>query len=107
MDALPLIQFYIGPLLSGAPFHSHGPAVNVLLHGKKLWTMLPPSLDVYSIRHPLEYELRTLNETRLTGTLKQACQFVQNQGEIVFVPRHWTHQVSLTVGGLVKLDQSV
>lgn len=35
-------QFYLGPALSGAPFHNHGPAFNVLVHGKKEWTLMPP-----------------------------------------------------------------
>lgn len=36
------IQTYLGPPLSGAPFHSHAPAFNVLVHGRKLWMLLPP-----------------------------------------------------------------
>ena len=38
-------QFYLGPALSGAPFHNHGPAFNVLVHGKKEWTLMPPGED--------------------------------------------------------------
>jgi hypothetical protein len=37
----------MGPPLSGAPFHYHGPAFNALLHGRKLWQLLPPG-DVLS-----------------------------------------------------------
>jgi hypothetical protein len=35
-------QFYLGPPLSGAPFHHHGPAFNMIMHGRKEWTLLPP-----------------------------------------------------------------
>ena len=38
-------QFYLGPVLSGAPFHHHGPAFNLLMHGRKQWTLLPPGRD--------------------------------------------------------------
>jgi hypothetical protein len=37
-------QFYLGPALSGAPFHHHGPAFNLIIHGRKEWTLLPPGL---------------------------------------------------------------
>jgi len=37
-------QFYLGPALSGAPFHHHGPAFNLLMHGRKEWTLLPPGM---------------------------------------------------------------
>lgn len=35
-------QFFYGPPLSGAPFHSHGPAFNFLLTGSKQWYLFPP-----------------------------------------------------------------
>ena len=41
-------QFYLGPALSGAPFHHHGPAFNLLVHGRKEWTLLPPGLCLLS-----------------------------------------------------------
>ena len=52
-----LIQIYFGPILSGAPFHSHGPAINQLIYGQKQWILLPPSKDVYSTIHPLQFTL--------------------------------------------------
>ena len=51
-----IIQIYAGSILSGAPFHSHGAAMNVLLYGQKLWTLLPPSRDIYSSIHPVMWE---------------------------------------------------
>jgi hypothetical protein len=67
-------QFYYGGKYSGAPFHAHGPAFNVLIFGKKHWLILPPGMiafliytsyipineiilghDVYSIIPPLEW----------------------------------------------------
>ncbi len=38
------VQMYVGPALSGAPFHSHGPAFNVLVRGSKQWWLLPPGI---------------------------------------------------------------
>ena len=35
-------QLYLGPALAGAPFHHHGPAFNLLVRGRKRWTLLPP-----------------------------------------------------------------
>ena len=70
-------QLSIGPALSGAPFHHHGPAFNLLIFGRKQWTLLPPGSyyfsvntfliigsamltgrDVYSNLHPLEWALQ-------------------------------------------------
>ena len=40
-------QFYLGPALSGAPLHHHGPAFNVLVRGRKEWILLPPGMYTY------------------------------------------------------------
>lgn len=36
------LQVFVGPPLSGAPFHHHAPAFNFLFLGIKHWTILPP-----------------------------------------------------------------
>ena len=43
-------QFYLGPAGSGASVHFHTPALNVLVHGRKRWYMLPPKHALYSKR---------------------------------------------------------
>ncbi len=104
-------QLYLGPVLSGAPLHSHGPAINVLVQGVKLWTLLPPGRDLYTNIHPWEWiatDMSDSNEnpnnagnnspsggeraTRSVGT-GGGCSVVQKAGQALYVPRHWTHQV--------------
>jgi hypothetical protein len=91
------IQVYLGPILSGAPFHSHGSALNALLYGRKRWTLLPPSKDVYTQLHPIAFDLKAyegkLNDSMLEDNLKNGCHIEQREREIFFVPRHWSHQV--------------
>ena len=48
-------QFFYGPTFSGAPWHSHGPAFNILLRGQKRWNMFPPGRDIYTRIHPVEW----------------------------------------------------
>ena len=95
-------QFFMGPPYSGAPFHHHGPAFNVVVSGRKRWTLLPPSRDLYSNVHPLAWmRLGGVDSalypyrTAIAATGGRPCDFVQETGEVLFVPRHWTHQVLL------------
>lgn len=76
------MQLFLGPPLSGAPPHSHGPAFNVLVFGRKQWHLSPPAEDSYSRESPLRGSLRPAG-----------CSLMQRAGEVLFVPRHWTHQV--------------
>lgn len=90
-------QFFLGPPYSGAPFHHHGPAFNVVVSGRKRWTLLPPSRDLYSNVHPLAWiQLGGVDSALYpyrTAIGGRPCDFVQEAGEVLFVPRHWTHQV--------------
>jgi len=90
-------QFFLGPPYSGAPFHHHGPAFNVVVSGRKRWTLLPPSRDLYSNVHPLAWIHLGGVDSALypyrTAIGGRPCDFVQEAGEVLFVPRHWTHQV--------------
>lgn len=45
------IQFSLGGALSGTPLHWHNDAINYLVRGTKLWTLLPPSAATYSRVH--------------------------------------------------------
>jgi hypothetical protein len=99
-------QFYLGPPLSGAPFHSHGPAFNGLVFGQKLWFLLPPGHDLYTSIHPLRWLLNkeyirgmyaSSANPDISGEQKKLggpCVIVQNPGEVMYIPRHWSHQVS-------------
>jgi hypothetical protein len=40
-------QFYLGPTRSGAPFHFHRAAFNMLVYGRKKWILQPPEHSSY------------------------------------------------------------
>ena len=91
-----LWQQYIGPIFSGAPFHNHGPALNFLIFGSKQWGMLPPGNAIFSSIPPLEVlkmkyggSFFGLEQKVLEGT----CYVNQRAGEMMFVPRHFSHQI--------------
>ena len=101
-------QFYLGPALSGAPFHNHQYALNGLVHGRKVWLLLPPGRDVYSTLHPLFWaagggvfrsDWPYKNEQTADGANSDIdnslgpCVLVQMAGEVLVVPRHVTHAV--------------
>mmetsp|Transcript_32282 Transcript_32282/g.46577 ORF Transcript_32282/g.46577 Transcript_32282/m.46577 type:complete len:662 (+) Transcript_32282:770-2755(+) len=87
-------QFFLGPPLSGAPFHHHGPAFNVLAFGAKKWALAPPGRDIYTNLHPLELDMSIEGKQFEEYPFKQGpCQLLQQAGEVLFVPRHWSHQV--------------
>jgi len=97
-------QFYLGSTLTGAPVHHHGPAVNLLLNGKKLWLLSPPSHDSYALLHPLEYLEKKKKETN------EICSYTQLEGEVMFVPRHYSHLVlnlKLSVGIAVEAVENL
>ncbi len=132
-------QFFYGTKYSGAPMHSHGPAFNVLLKGEKLWNLLPPGRDLYTNIHPLEWiatskffhlvcsgclTARFLSELETNsseyphrvakdGSLPspRLCQLRQKAGEVLYVPRHFSHQVlnmdKENVGFAVEVDAYV
>ena len=101
-------QFFLGPALTGAPLHHHQYAVNGLVHGRKVWLLLPPGRDVYSTLHPLLFSssggvFRSDWPYKNLGTAADGassddhslgpCVLEQKGGEIVVVPRHVTHSV--------------
>lgn len=120
------LQAFAGPAFSGAPVHSHSPAFNLAIEGRKFWTLLPPASDLYSASHPLEYLSHlfagdtspALRETSEEPGLKvaehlrkSACELVQNPGEMLYVPRHVSHSVlnidSVVYGFALEVEQYV
>jgi ankyrin repeat protein len=87
-DAVVSVQFYLGPRGSGAPLHYHGSAWNLLVHGRKRWFLLPPQRAAYSTRPVLEWIER--DYARLDPP---PIEFIQEAGDIVFVPNYWAHAV--------------
>ena len=78
-------QFFLGEAGSGAPFHFHRAAFNVLAHGRKLWWLIPPKDAVYSTTPMLSYLAQGFEMPPST------IQFVQEPGDIVLVPDFWAH----------------
>ena len=82
-------EFYLGPSGTGANFHVHTSAMNVLVAGAKLWALAPPG-RAFVTSMPLARYLRTRNRRRRAeddGLL--FC--VQQPGDAVFVPSQWAH----------------
>jgi hypothetical protein len=56
--------------------------------------LMPPGRDLFSTTSPLK-SLVTHRYHVFEGTLEDEgpCELTQNSGEILVVPRHWSHQV--------------
>ena len=94
-------QFYFGPPCSGAPWHYHYDAFNVLLRGRKLWWLQAPGASVYGTALATEAGVPVEREAAL------ACE--QRAGEVLFVPRqsgHRTLNVAAALGFALELATS-
>lgn len=110
----------MGPPMSGAPFHYHGPAFNALMYGRKLWNILPPGRDLYSNVPPLVWsaalESRALNESATVENEnyypyegKYPCHIEQLAGDVMFIPSLWSHQIlnlEETIGFATELHRT-
>merc|ERR1712019_290738 len=81
-------QFYLGAPSSGAPFHFHTDAFNLLVYGRKRWFMLPPDRAVYSKRPAVEM---ILDEAFAKGGELEPIDCVQEAGDVLYVPNQWAH----------------
>ena len=104
------IHFYLGTYGSGAPFHIHADAVNLVVFGSKKWYIYPPIQSVYSRKHIT----RWLNEDyKLLNEDEKPLECTQEVGDVIYVsiyfndlpliktktkvPFDWSHAV-LNVG---------
>jgi len=97
-------QFYLGSTFTGAPFHHHGPAINLLLSGRKHWLLSPPAHDSYALAHPLDF----LRDRKSSSS--GSCSYVQDEGELFYVPRHYSHLVlnlKLSVGIAIEAVENL
>mmetsp|Transcript_19810 Transcript_19810/g.33321 ORF Transcript_19810/g.33321 Transcript_19810/m.33321 type:complete len:692 (+) Transcript_19810:81-2156(+) len=85
------MQFYLGPMGTGAPMHYHGHAVNSLAYGEKQWFLLPPGRARYSKTPSLQYvkALREQEQSKTGDNLPLQC--TQRAGDLMFVPTLWGH----------------
>jgi hypothetical protein len=81
-------QFLVGTAGSGAPWHFHQDAFNVLVHGTKRWFLRPPSEATMSTEHPLEAVGRSGSDGVSLGL---AC--TQRAGDVMYVPDSYSHLV--------------
>lgn len=94
----------VGPSGQGLPLHAHGAAWQALMHGKKLWALLPPGEHSPDIT--LGLTVNTLLEKHsLGGTSATFC--LQEPGEVIVVPHLWHHATmnigdAISVGGQIK-----
>lgn len=93
-------QLGLGPKGTGAPFHYHMPAVNLLVDGQKRWALIPPSVAWYSRTHPNNNRVSATAEKKVaeSGSLIRRC--TQEKGDLVFVPEFWGHEVLNLEGSL-------
>eukprot|EP00474_Spongospora_subterranea_P008472 CRZ08930.1 hypothetical protein [Spongospora subterranea] len=79
------IHFYLGQKGSGAPYHQHSDAVNLLTHGKKRWMITPPNDSAYS-RVPIHDYVESSGQI-------PALTCEQYAGDAFYVPFDWGHAV--------------
>ena len=101
----PRVQFFLGSSGTGAPFHFHNAAFNALAYGRKRWFVLPPGDSLYSAEPTMRYlesdghRRRAaaddgpagVNGTAGTRVAAQPLGFVQEAGDLVFIPMGWSH----------------
>lgn len=101
LRGLESVHYYLGGRDSGAPFHIHSDAINMLISGTKKWWVVTPGSAVWSRRHIREYaEERKGGPWRGDGAGKDSMDFaygdrpmecVQRAGDMVYVPGDWGH----------------
>ena len=79
----------LGGVGSGIWLHAHTEAYNALLFGRRQWWMLPPGM--YSGKRFGSLSQSLHGKTGWNGLKKYALSFIQEEGEIVYVPAGWTH----------------
>eukprot|EP01119_Soliformovum_irregulare_P019686 TRINITY_DN6292_c0_g1_i2.p1 TRINITY_DN6292_c0_g1~~TRINITY_DN6292_c0_g1_i2.p1 ORF type:complete len:443 (-),score=133.02 TRINITY_DN6292_c0_g1_i2:69-1199(-) len=82
------LHYFLGTRNSGAPFHIHSDAINLLLAGKKQWMIHPPITSVYS-RKSVSRWIQDENSRKSHESL----ECVQNSGDFVYLPFDWSHAV--------------
>jgi hypothetical protein len=88
-------QFYYGRHGSGAPFHFHGNALNVLLTGSKQWLLTDPAHAMYSRIHPQLWSstMEQLRHKKTKSGSKRFYKCTQPENSLMFVPKGWSHAV--------------
>jgi hypothetical protein len=100
----PVPQLYMGGPGSGAPFHYHFDAFNVLVWGEKRWFFKSPNSGAeYSTVPALDY----VRFIRKKSTNEHPIECTQRAGDVIIVPSGWGHAVLNTktsIGFAVEFD---
>eukprot|EP01084_Bolivina_argentea_P107076 191481_1 len=87
-------QLALGPMNSGSPPHWHQPAFNGLFQGKKMWWMFSPKNSMYSSMNIMHWVKNEYKQMIKNGEIHKHYCFIQDPGDIVFVPSEWSHAVN-------------
>jgi hypothetical protein len=93
MSAHGMEQLIIGPPMSGAMPHFHGAATNLLVSGLKLWLLVPPGCGSFTQLHAAHWFHSVATSPSVSCAGDRVYIFLQEPGDIVFVPEHWGHAV--------------
>ena len=79
-------QFFLGPPGSGAPWHYHFAAANVLAYGRKRWFLTPPGNAHFSTTPSAVWF-----EKEYAQSSPKPMECVQEAGDLLLVPNFWGH----------------
>lgn len=93
LTGLKSVHYYLGARWTGAPFHIHADALNLVVSGKKRWWVVPPRDAVWSKRHIHEYVKEGKGGPGGGGANdeERPMECVQRDGDLVYVPGNWGH----------------
>lgn len=89
------LQFAVGAAGTGAPWHWHRNAFNLLLRGKKRWKLRPPPHAAVA-----RTQLSPNKEATAFRDGGECLEIVQGPGDVVYVPFRWGHEVQNEGEGL-------
>ena len=97
------VQYYQGEPWSGAPFHMHSDALNVVVAGKKRWLWVAPRDAVWTRRHIQEYtgeekgrpwkdfskdKASSMDSDDVEGHIMECAQ---HGGDVMYIAQGWGH----------------
>ena len=88
---------------SGASFHFHAKAVNLLVSGRKRWFLQPPAQATYSTVPIFEWLQRSEFNSDRVEKDDRAVEFIQHPGDIIILPR-WVGHATACIEDCVSLS---
>eukprot|EP01043_Picozoa_sp_COSAG02_P041667 COSAG02_NODE_3474_length_6681_cov_29.310696_4_plen_407_part_00 len=111
-DPAGIITIALGGDKQGIPFHWHGDAYSVQLHGAKLWVVFPPGRmpsSGFLLSETLEQWLVSRQNKKVDAdlTVPSSYQCVQKPGELLYVPEGFWHATSCVGDAVAITEHSV